>query len=279
MLALAFALGTAAAWGAADFLGGLTTRGLPLLVVLGVSQTFGAALLVVALAVTRPDLPAVRDVAWGLAAGVVLAVGLAALYSGMARGVMSIVSPVSATGASIPIVYGVLRGERPSVLQWTGIALALVSVIVVSRRPGVAAGGAARPVGLGLALLAAASFGTFFVTAELAGRSGVLNATLAQRCGLLLVVAAALVATRPALSVPGGRVAPLFVIGLLDTSATGLYVAAAGEGLTSVVAVVASLYPAVTIVLAYAVLRERLAPSQGVGAAGALAGVVLMAAG
>ena len=243
------------------------------------SQAFGALLLVVALVVTRPAWPNASEWAWGLAGGLSLAVGLGALYGGLARGVMSIVSPISATGAAIPIVYGLARGERPSALQWAGVVLALVSIVFVSRQPGSAVAAGERSAGIALALVAAAGFGTFFVLADLAEGAGVLHATLAQRIGLLVVVAAVVVATRPPVSGVRGRLLPLLAVGALDTTATGLYVAATGEGLTSVVSVVASLYPAFTIMLAYAILHERLARPQAAGAGGALAGVGLMAAG
>jgi drug/metabolite transporter (DMT)-like permease len=244
-----------------------------------VSQAFGALLLCVALVVVRPDWPTWSEWAWGLAGGLSLAIGLGALYGGLARGVMSIVSPISATGAAIPIVYGLARGERPSALQWTGIALALAGVVVVSRQPGSALAAGERSAGIALALVAAAGFGTFFVLADLAEGAGVLHATLAQRIGLLLVVGVVVVATRPAASAARGRLLPLLTVGVLDTSATGLYVAATSEGLTSVVSVVASLYPAFTILLAFALIHERLARPQAAGAAAALGGVALMAAG
>jgi drug/metabolite transporter (DMT)-like permease len=273
------ALGVAACWGAADFLGGITTRGLPVAVVVGVSQAFGALLLLLALVVFRPAWPEPSEWAWGLAGGVSLAVGLGALYAGLARGVMSIVSPISATGAAIPIAYGLATGERPSALQWAGIALAIVGIVVVSRQPGASVARSEWSAGIALALVAALGFGSFFVLADLAEGAGVLHATFAQRIGLLMVVACVVAVTRPAVSAARGRLLPLLAIGVLDTSATGLFVAATGEGLTSVVSVVASLYPAFTIVLAFAILHERLAPSQAAGAGGALAGVMLMAAG
>jgi drug/metabolite transporter (DMT)-like permease len=244
-----------------------------------VSQAFGALLLGLAILVLRPDWPELGEWGWGLAGGLSLAVGLGALYGGLARGVMSIVSPISATGAAIPIVYGLARGERPSALQWTGIALALAGIVVVSRQPGSAVTRGERTAGIALALVAAVGFGTFFVLADLAEGAGVLHATFAQRIGLLLVVGVVVLATRPPVSAARGRLLPLLAVGVLDTSATGLYVAATGEGLTSVVSVVASLYPAFTILLAYALLHERLARPQAAGAAGALAGVMLMAAG
>jgi drug/metabolite transporter (DMT)-like permease len=279
VLALGLALGVAAAWGTADFLGGLTTRGLPVAVVIAVSQAFGLLVLGTVVAVVRPDVPGAAEIAWALLAGIAVAIGIGALYQGMARGVMSVVSPISATGAAIPIVYGLARGERPSAFQAAGVALALASVIVVSRGFGDGSRTTARTTGIGLALVAAAGFGTFFVAADLAAEGGVLAATLAQRLGLVVVVVGVLLATRPSLAVPRASLVPLIAIGLLDSTATGLYLAATNEGLASVVSVVASLYPAVTIGLAYVLLHERLSASQKTGAAGALAGVALMAAG
>ena len=279
MLALGFALAAALAWGASDFLGGLTTRGLRVLTVLLVSQSFGAALLAAVIAATEQSFPDARTLVWGGLAGVALAVALGALYQGMAVGVMSVVSPISATGAVVPVAYGLARGERPSVVQGVGVVAAPAGIVLVSRDPRATQLGSRLATGVTLALLAASGFGVFFVAADVAAEGGVLWATLAQRVGLVAAVVLALVTVRAGAGVAPARLPALLAIGLLDVGATTLYVAATTHGLTSLVSVVASLYPVTTVALAYVVLHERLARSQQVGAAAALGGVALIAGG
>lgn len=279
MLALGLALGAALAWGASDFLGGLTTRGLGVLTVLLVSQAVGAALLAVVIAATGQSAPESSHVVFGLLAGVALAVALGALYQGMAIGVMSVVSPISATGAIIPVAYGLARGERPSALQGAGVAAALVGAVLVARQPGAARLGSRVAAGATLALLAALGFGLFFIATDVAAEGGALWATLAQRLGLVATVVVALVAVRPGLGLTAARIPSLVAIGVFDVAATTSYAAATTQGLTSLVAVVSSLYPVTTVLLAYALLHERLVRSQQLGAAAALAGVALIGGG
>ena len=189
------------------------------------------------------------------------------------------VSPISATGVAIPIAYGRSRGERPSVGQAIGVALAVVGVVLVSRRRKPDALGSRLVAGFGLAVLSAIGLGTFFVGIDLAAEGGVLWATLAQRVGVVAVVLVALAAARPALGLRRGVVPALLAIGALDLGATALFAATTQEGLTSLVSVIAALYPVTTVALAFAVLGERLEHPQGIGAAGALAGVALIAGG
>ncbi len=192
---------------------------------------------------------------------------------------MSIVSPISATGAVVPVAVGLARGERPSAVQGLGVALAVGGIVLVSRRREAKVAGARLAVGVGLALLSAAGFGLFFVSIGLAAEGGVLWATLVQRLGVVAAAGAALLLVRPAVTLAPRHLPALLAIGVLDVGATTLFAAATTEGLTSLVSVVAALYPVTTIALAYLVLRERLARSQQVGAAGALGGVALIAGG
>lgn len=279
MLGLGLALAAALAWGTSDFIGGLTTRGLAVVAVLLVSQGFGAVLLAAVVLARDEPAPETTSLLFGALAGLALTVGLGGLYQGMAIGVMSIVSPISATGAVVPVAFGLARGERPSALQGLGVALALGGVVLVSRRRHVERVGAGLAVGVGLALLSAAGFGLFFVSIDLAAEAGVLWATLMQRLGVVATAATVLVLVRPRVALARRHVSALLAIGLLDVGATTLFATATTEGLTSLVSVVASLYPVTTIVLAYLVLRERLARPQQLGAAGALGGVALIAGG
>jgi drug/metabolite transporter (DMT)-like permease len=193
---------------------------------------------------------------------------------------MSVVAPISATGAVVPVLVGLAQGERPDTLQVVGMALALVGVICASREPAEAHGPSPKRAAIGLALVAALGFGTFYVALDQAtSDAGVTNSLVVARFASLAMLGVAALATRPALPRAPLDVGRLGVIGLLDLSANGLYALATREGLLSVVSVLGSLYPAVTVVLARVVLKERVAPVQEVGVLLALAGVVAITAG
>jgi drug/metabolite transporter (DMT)-like permease len=207
-------------------------------------------------------------------------VALGAFYRGLAIGTMSVVAPISATAAAVPVLVGVAEGERPGTLQVAGMAAALAGVILASREPIEEGGAPTNRTSIGLALVAAAGFGTFFVGIDKASATAEVPwVIVVQRCcSLVLLLIAALVA-RPSLPRDGTSVAALGVIGLLDLGANGLYALATTKGLLSVVSVLGSLYPAVTVVLARLVLAERIARVQEVGVALALGGVVAISAG
>ena len=277
MTALALAVGAALAWGLGDFLGGLKSRTLHVLTVLAISQAAGFAAVLVWLAVSGDAFPGGAATAWAVAAGVGGCVGLGALYRGMAVGAMGIVAPVSAVSAVIPFTVGVASGERPGALQVAGIVLALAGVALASREPAERGGG--RAAGVGLALLAALGFGLYFVFLDRAADESVPWAVATARgSSSLLAVGAAIVVGA---SLRPGRIhMPVLVaVGLCDVGANVLFGLASARGLLSVVSVLASLYPIVTVGLAALLLHERIAPTQRVGVAGALAGAALITAG
>ena len=282
MAAVVLALGAAALWGTGDFLGGLATRRLSVLVVLFWSQLVGLVGVAVWIAVSsqaRPD----AGLGYALAAGVAGAVGLGCLYRGMAVGAMSIVAPISATSPVVPLAVGLARGESPAALQWAGIALALVGVVLVSREPSSAPGrgGANRPVaaGVGLALVAALGFGLFIVGLGEAAQEGAAWATATARFGSVSVLVLALAATRTVPRVPSGLVPMIIAVGVFDTGANVMIALAAGRGSIGIVAVLSALYPIATILLARAILHEQLGRTRTAGGLLALGGAALIAAG
>jgi drug/metabolite transporter (DMT)-like permease len=191
---------------------------------------------------------------------------------------MSIVAPISATAAVVPVVFGVLTGERPSAAQSLGIALAVGGVVLASRAPS-DGGGRTVTEGVGLALVAAVAFGLLLVALGEASEGDALWATLVMRStsfGLLVLTAAIL---RPSFVLAKGDFAVLVLIGVLDTTGNALFALATTESLLSLVAVLGQLYPVVTVLLARIVLGERLSPGQGIGVAGAFSGVALITAG
>jgi len=277
LTAALLALAASVSWGVADFLGGLKSRTLPLLTVLAYAQPIGLVSIALVVAVSADPFPG-GGVWWAALAALLGTSGIAAFYKGMAVGSMSIVAPVAATGAAIPVIAGVALGDRPSVWQLIGFPLAVGGVVLASREP---ARGLGPRVASGVpwAIVAAVGFGAYFLPMHAAANADFLWAGFVFRLSTSAFVLAALVALRPSLRVGSGDLAPLALIGTLDTGGNVLFAASASLGLVSVVSVLASLYPIVTVALAWLWLRERIDGSQAVGVAAALLGVLLIAAG
>ena len=275
-MAALLALGASLCWGVADFLGGLASRHLPVLGVLAVTFPVGALGAAAAVLAFGPERPGGSALALAALAGLFGLAGLAALYRGLAVGAMSVVAPISATAPLVPVVVGVARGERPSALQWAGIAFALAGIVLLSREAG-----ATRRVAAGAALgvVAAAGFGLFFLTLDAASDEGALWSALSLRVAGAAVVLVLALVLRPRLPRAPRDVAPLVLVGTLDLSANALFAAASSRGLVSVVSVLASLYPAVVVGLAMLTLGERLTVPRAAGAGAALAGAALISAG
>jgi drug/metabolite transporter (DMT)-like permease len=279
-LAVALALAASACWGVADFLGGLQSRRLSALtVVLGV-ETAGLVIAALLVVVAGRPVPGAAEAAWAVAGGLAGVVGLTAFYRALAVGTMSIVAPISSTGVALPVLVGLAGGDRLSPPQGLGLACAVAGVLLASREQG--EGSEARAAGrqaVFLALAAAVGFGTYFVASAKAAEGGVLWTLLFARAAAVPVLAVAAAASRVPL-VPSGRDAlRLAGIGALDLGATGLYALATTKGLLAVVAVLGALYPVATVLLARALLGERLSRVQDAGVMAALAGVALIASG
>jgi drug/metabolite transporter (DMT)-like permease len=302
-------------WGAADFFGGIQSRRLPALTVAFWSQVAGGLGLAVALAVSGTR-PAPGGVAWGLVAGVGSGCALVLFYRGLAEGTMSIVAPVSACGAVVPVAAALLTGHRPGALAGLGVIAAIAGVVLVSRprphrrergpgarpidaspassNPGAPAQPGPRTDGgrsggggwsgrvLAMALASALGFGLFYVFVD-AGTTGSRGEPLwviagARASSLVMLSTIALVGHRSALRWPGRRIGPVALIGIGDTGANLLFAYAATTGNLAVVGVLGSLYPVATVVLARWLLGERLSGGQNAGVALALTGVGLLAA-
>jgi drug/metabolite transporter (DMT)-like permease len=276
VLAAPLALGASASWGFGDFLGGVKSRTLHPLAILAVSQPVGLAVLGVVVAV-RATAPPGAEVAWAAPAAVVGTIGLAAFYRGMAVGAISIVAPIAGAGAAIPVLVGVLRGDRPSLLQGVGFAAAIAGVVLTSweRRPDQSWFAA----GAGFGLISMVAFGCYFVFLHQASGDDFLWPAFLFRVVSTSLVWVALLVLRPAVHGVGGAFLMLALIGLLDTGGNTLYAAASSYGALSVTAVLASLYPVVTVLLARYRLRERVHRLQEVGIALTIAGIVLVSTG
>ena len=275
MFAAALALAAAVSWGIGDFLGGLKSRTLRPIAVLIVAQPIGGALLGIWVAI-RGEGPPGTEVFWASLAAIFGTIGLISFYRGMAAGALSIVAPIAGAGAAIPVVWGLARGDNPSAYQELGFAAAFVGVVLASfeRRPQ-----AARlAAGVGWAAIAMLAFGAYYIPMHAASQGDFLWAAFVFRLTSTALVAAAWLVLRP----PSARRADLpalAAIGVLDTGGNVFFAAASQNGLVSVVSILASLYPVVTVLLARAVLHERVHRSQELGIALALGGIVLISAG
>ncbi|HEY2353454.1 MAG TPA: DMT family transporter [Gaiellaceae bacterium] len=279
MTGVLLALAASLSWGLSDFGGGLGARRIQIIWVLVVSQLAGLALVGTMYLVTQPQAPTEREYAWGVFAGVMGAVGLAAFYRGLAVGAMGIVGPISATGAIVPIVYGLARGERPAALQAVGIIVAVIGVVAASLEPLPEGAGRKLATGVGFSLIAALGFGCSILGLNRVSQAGVVWGTLSLRLTVVPIVLIAALIVRPSAAKLRPLLPLLIAVGLFDTGANLLYGASARHGLISVVSVLASLYPIVLVGLAYIVLHERISRPQLAGVALALAGVALISAG
>jgi len=284
LAAALLALGSAAMYGAADFLGGLAARRTNTMAVVVVSQASG----IVALAAMFPWLPdaapAMWDLAWGALAGIAIGAGLPLLYRALAIGRMSVVAPTTAVCAVvIPVMAAVLLGERPGPRTLVGIALAIVSIVLVSQQrthpsqwehhP---AGAFGLPAGLELALLSGVAIGLFFLSLSRTAPTAGLWPVLVARLVTVTVLGVAALAGGRSLWMAAPVTRIVIAGGSLDMGANVLYLLATHHGPLSVVVTLASLYPAITVVLALAVLGERLGVLQGAGIVCALFAVLLI---
>ncbi len=275
---VSLSLASALSWGGGDFSGGLASKKVNTFQVVAVAHGTGLVL-VTALAFLRHEsFPGAHAMLWGAMAGIAGAIGLAALYRGLAVGKMGIVAPIAAVlTAALPVVYGISLEGAPKPIQLAGFALATVAIVLISkpeREEGM-------PKGLGLAILAGLGFGGFLICINRAGNTTVFWPLVAARVVslafmLLLILFTGREQVKAALS---GKLWMLMMIaGALDTAGNALFVFATQVGRLDVAAVLSSLYPASTVLLARFVLHERMSAAQNGGMIAALVSIPLIAA-
>lgn len=273
-------------WGAADFLGGTISRRRAAALVVGTSQLAGLVSITVVAAVAGSFADPTGYLWWAAAAGVAGLVGLVCFYAALAAGTMGVVSPIAALGVVVPVLVGLLRGERPAAVQLAGITIAILGVVLASG-PELSGRAGVRP--LVLAAVAAGGFGGALLFIAEGSRSSTLMTLVTMRVTSVSLLALALaVALRRAASgrLDGARlrldrrdVGLVVLVGVGDVGANLAFGLASTRGLVSVVAVLGSLYPVVTVLLARVLHGERLGRAQTVGVAGALGGVAMIAGG
>jgi drug/metabolite transporter (DMT)-like permease len=270
-----FGLGASISWGTGDFSGGLASRRAHVYTVVLSVYVVGVALLPILALLWREPLPSWRDALWGASAGLVGTLGLTAFYRALAIGRMGIIAPITAVlAATLPVIFSAFALGLPRPLQLAGFGLALLSVALVSRPERLAG----RPAGLGLALLAGLGFGGFFILiGQVSARAVFWPLTSARIASLLFMIV--FVRTRGEPMLPKKPVFPLILLaGALDVAGNVFFILAAHAGRLDVATILSSLYPAVTVLLAALIPRERVSRIQAVGIALALAAILLISA-
>lgn len=250
------AIASAALFGVADFIGGFATRRVTAWTVATWTQIFGIPVLVVGAIVVAAPAVKQSDLVWGALAGLIGLGGLALLYATLAAGKMSIVAPIIGTGAAVvPVIYAVVVGEAITAVQWAGIALALVAVLLLAREPG-----AHDPLDRRLflqAILTALCFGVFFVMMGQTGEDSGVWPLVAARSVSVPIGIAVLTLLSIVPKVPKGSWGLVAASGALDMGGNIAILLAVQRGPVGVNAVLGSLYPVFTVAAAVVVLRER----------------------
>jgi len=279
--AYALALASALLYGSGDFLGGLSTRRAPTLLVVVLGQSTGLLVLLLILAFATPAFPSAGDLAWGAAAGLFGGGGVALLYRALAIGTMSVVAPVTAVCAvAVPVLWDVAGGDRPGTQAAAGILLAVVSIVLISQAPGPTGpqlpARRGFPPGLGIALVSGVLVGGFFLALARTSAAAGLWPLVAARVTSVGCFALGMVLTRQPWRVSATTGTLIVTGGVLDMVANACYLVASRGGPLASVVTLASLYPASTVLLARVVLAEKIGAIQTAGVAAALLAVVLI---
>ena len=262
-MGILLALAAALLYGGSDFGGGLASRRLGSLRVSVVGSAAATVLTWATLILVGGPGPSLRAVAWGLASGLAGGAGTLVLYRGLARGQMSVVGPLSAVGAAVvPVAAGVALGERPSLLSVAGVLVALPAIVLVA-----ASGSVRGKLGTGLldGLAAGVAFGILFIGLAQAGRNAGLWPVASEQTGALLITLAVAVKTREPLRIPLRAAGLPVLVGASGMAATLAYFYATHFSMLAIAAVLVSLYPGVTVLLARTLLHERFTPAQRAG--------------
>lgn len=275
LLGVGFGLAAASSWGAGDFCGGLASRRTYVYGVVIISQLVGLVLLTILALLLAEPIPTLTDIVWAAIAGIGGAVGLAALYHGLATGPMGVVAPVAAVVSVIlPLVFGLFLEGIPALPQLLGFGLALCAVWFITR-PGDDTRIQLRD--LVLPVVAGLGFGVFFILIGQVSATAVLWPLAAARTASVLALLMVVLLTRQRARPAASQMPLILLTGLFDTGGNAFYALAAGAGRLDIAAVLSSLYPAVTVILARFILKEQLSRVQGLGLALAMIAVILIA--
>ena len=272
-MAVLLALLSSVLWGTADFFGGLLSRRRAAYAVVGASQAAGLVAITIAALFTGGFGEPLGWLVPAVLAGIAGSLGLVCFYAALATGTMGVVSPIAALGAVVPVIGGLVAGEEPSTLAGAGIVLALFGAVAASG-PELQGKAGARPVAL--AAIAGIGFGLAILFIAWGAETDTIMTLFGMRLTSVLGFTVAAIIARTLGGLQRTDLGPLAFIGIGDVSANLLFGFSSQLGYVSVTAVLASLYPVTTVLLARFVLHERLLRIQYAGVAAALAGVALV---
>ena len=279
MLSILFGLGAALGWGAGDFTGGLASRKTGAYRAVFYGEVVGIIFLLIIVKISGESLPNQRVWLLAMLAGALGTVGLILLYHSMTLGLMSIATPVSALlAASLPVLVGIFKEGVPQILTVIGFGFALFAVWMISQGENGVTNILAHLSDLKLPLLAGIGFGLYFVFMHEATSTGAtIWPMVASRSGGMILITAYMLITRSPWKVEDLSAWPMIIInGILDISGNLFFILAGQAGRLDVAAVLSSLFPGATVMLAWIFLKERLTRNQWIGIGSALIAIVLM---
>jgi drug/metabolite transporter (DMT)-like permease len=268
-----FGLLSALTWGAGDFNGGLAAKRSNPYGVVVVAHAISLGLLLILIAIIREPIPPLRDWLWGAAAGLTGGIGLLLLYRALAEGRMSVAAPVSALlAAAIPVCVGIFQDGSPGALVLLGFLLALAAVWLVSGGEGLSF----RLADLRQPVIAGIAFGAFFICLERASQNSLWWPLVAIRIVSISSLLGYAILTRQPWLPKRESLVPILLSSVLDTVGNATYALSARMGRLDVAAVLGSLYPGATVLLAWVFLKERISRVQTIGILLALAAIVML---
>lgn len=278
-MATLLALASSLSWGTADFIGGQFSKRYPAFFVVGISQAFGLALMLIIATASGSWGQPTTWLPWAVLASVSGFTGLGLFYAAMATGAVGVVSPITALGGLGPIILGLLQGDQPTWVQYLGLVAALIGVVLASG-PELSGDTGARPVLLAIA--ATVLFGICLMSIAVGSRESVIMTMTGMRICTVTVLGVigllALLSGRRQCIRDLRDVGAIAAVGVLDVSANLFYGIATTSGVLALVSVLGSIYPVVTVLLAWRFLGERLKRIQYVGVVLALGGVAAVVA-
>jgi len=276
MLTISLSIAACLGWGIADFIGGLKSRELPTLAILIVSISIGTFGLGLFLILTGPPVSKDLLMLWAIPAGLIGLIAMFLLYRSLAVGSMSILAPISATGVILPVIWGIFHGDNLSGLKMLGIAAAILGTIMAAMEKKKENNRKKWTKGIELALAAAFFIGLYFITMDHASQNNPMWASMIMRTSTLIFLIPTIAITRTPIKIAPVHLPMLCFMGIADTMAALAFAVATSSGMLSIVAVISSLYPAVTVLLSAIIIKERLQRIQSTGVVLALIGVVLI---
>ncbi len=273
-LVVFFGLLAAVSWGAGDFSGGFASKKANVYGVVLITQTVGVFLLPASAYLFAEEMPPLGGMIWGAVAGIFISIGLLALYHGLSQGKMGFVAPVSAVvTASVPIIYGAFFEGLPGTYQMLGFAFAFAAVWLI------AGGGETDKIersDLIIPLIAGMGFGLFFISIDHVSDTAVFWPLTAARIAAVVVLLG-FISFKGSVSLPSKSVLPIVIVaGIFDTGGNTFFALASQAGRLDIASITSSLYPAGTVLLAWLILKEKMAARQWVGVLAALVAVILI---